>query len=127
MAGCDKLIIRAYAFAPVTGMASGLCIWICCCTCHSCDQLIVCVYVCVCVCVFALVPSCHSGDKLSMCMCSFGLAIGMTSRLFTWNGCCTCYSCDKSITYVCAFALLTGMTSGLCIWMVSVLVTQVTS
>ena len=123
MAGCDKLIIRAYAFAPVTGMASGLCIWICCCTRHSCDKLID----CVCVCVFALVPSCHSGDKLGMCMCSFGLVIGMTSRLFIWNGCCTCHSCDKSITCVCAFPLLTGMTCELCIWMVVVLVTRVTS
>ena len=125
MAGCDKLIMRAYAFAHVTGMASGLCIWIiCCCARHSCDKLIVCVCVCLC---FALVPSCHSGDKLNMCVCSFGLVIGMTSRLFIWNGCCTCHSCDKSITCVCAFPLLTGMTSGLCIWMVVVLVTQVTS
>ena len=123
MAGCDKLIIRAYAFAPVTGMASGLCIWICCCTRHSCDKLI-----CVCVCLcFCTCPFLSLRRQVEYVHVFFGLVIGMTSRLFIWNVCCTCHTCDRSITCVCAFALLTGMTSGLCVWMVVVLVTQVTS
>ena len=70
--------------------------------------------------------TCHSGDKLIVCVRAFALVIGMTSPFCIWIGCCTCQSCDKSIMCVSAFALVTSMTGRLCIRMVVVLVTQVT-
>ena len=60
--------------------------------------------------------TCHSCDKLTMCVYAFALVTGMTSRLCIWMGCCTCHSCDKLIMCVCAVALVTGMTSPLCIY-----------
>ena len=99
---CDKFAMRVCAFALVIGTTSRLCIWIVCCTCHSDDKTI--------MCVFALHLS-----LVRQIDCSYGLVVVFVIHVTN------CHEYGKSVV------LVTHLTSWLCISFTFALATGVAS